>query len=326
MSSEKDIILTSALNTVSTEILGLEVLKTALLGELGEKLIEAATMILNTGGRFIVTGMGKSGHIANKITATLASTGTPAFFVHPAEASHGDLGMIKSNDIILAMSWSGETPELATVITFAKRFKIPLVGMTSRVDSTLAKASDIALTLPISKEACPHGLAPTTSSTMMLAFGDALAIALLEKKGFTAQDFKIFHPGGKLGAQLKTVQEVMHKAEALPLIDEKATMPDGLLIMTEKSFGCLGVVDESQKLIGIITDGDLRRNMTKDLLNQPLSAIMNHQPKTINSTMMLAEVLEYLNDNAITSVFITDEDDKVIGLIHIHDLLRLGVS
>lgn len=315
----------SALEAIQTERAGLDALLAALEGDLSVPFDMAVDAIDRAPGRVIVTGMGKSGHIAHKITATLASTGTPAYFVHPAEASHGDMGMIQAGDVIIAMSWSGETTELAPILAYSRRFKVPLIGISSNAASTLATTSDIALTLPKTKEACPHGLAPTTSSTMMLVLGDALAIALLNKRGFTAQDFKTFHPGGKLGAQLKTASEIMHVGDSLPLSRLDKPLADGLIIMTAKSFGCLGLVDERDSLVGIITDGDLRRNLSGNVIHQPMAELMTPNPKTIYPTMLLAEVLEFFNSNSITSAFVS-EDDRVVGIVHIHDLLRLGVS
>jgi len=269
--------------------------------------------------------MGKSGHVGQKIAATLASTGTPAQFVHPAEASHGDLGMITAKDAVLALSWSGETGELANLITYSRRFRVPLVAMTSGQESTLAKAADIVLSLPQVKEACPHGLAPTTSTLIQLALGDCLALALLEGRGFTALDFKVFHPGGQLGANLKHVGDIMHGADRLPIVAADERMSTALVVMTEKSFGCLGIVDGGGKLIGILTDGDLRRHMQPGLLERKVSDIMTRAPKTVTPDMIASAALQIINSSAITALFVVDGGVPV-GIIHIHDLLRAGVA
>src|SRR5262245_7034885 len=246
----------SAVRTLDLEREGLQALRTALEQQLGVALCSGVATLAAAKGRVIVTGIGKSGLVAQKLAATFASTGTPAFFVHPSEASHGDLGMITREDVIVALSWSGESVELGNILTYSRRFKVPLIAITSRADSSLGKQSDVVLELPRAKEACPHGLAPTTSTTMQLALGDCLAIALLEHKGFTAHDYKVFHPGGRLGASLKYVSDLMHKGEALPLADESAPMSAALVTMTQKSFGCLGVIGKDGKLAGVITDGD----------------------------------------------------------------------
>ena len=275
-------------------------------------------------GRVVVTGMGKSGHVGRKIAATLASTGTPAQFVHPGEASHGDLGMITPDDAILALSWSGESAELTSIITFAKRFSIPLIGITSVETSALGQAATVPLVLPRAEEACPNGLAPTTSTTMQLALGDALAIALLERQGFTASDFRVFHPGGKLGAMLRHVREIMHAGKTLPLADASTPMSQALIIMSEKSLGCIGITDDKGALAGIITDGDLRRHMGDNLLTKTAGEVMTPSPKAIPPSMLASEALNILNDKKITSLFVV-EDGKPVGLVHIHDFLRAGV-
>jgi arabinose-5-phosphate isomerase len=269
--------------------------------------------------------MGKSGHVGQKIAATLASTGTPAQFVHPAEASHGDLGMITRSDIILALSWSGETAELANLITYARRFAVPLIAMTSRADSALGRAADIVLHLPKVQEACPHGLAPTTSTLIQLALGDCLAIALLEGRGFTASDFKVLHPGGKLGAKLRLVREIMHSGEKMPLVSLQTRMSDAVVTMTARSFGCLGVLAEDGGLAGIITDGDLRRHMSPELLTRNAGQIMTRKPRTVSSGTLLSEALQIINEQRITALFVVD-DGKPAGIVHIHDLLRAGVA
>ena len=286
----------------------------------------AVDLILSRPGRVIVSGMGKSGHVARKIAATLASTGTPAYFVHPGEASHGDLGMIKSSDALLLLSWSGETNELADIITYSRRYRVGLIGLTSGPGSTLAVKSDIPMILPKSEEACPNGLAPTTSTTMQLAMGDALAVALLDARGFTATDFRNFHPGGKLGASLTFVRDIMHSGTAMPLIEAGRAMADAILEMSAKSFGCVGVAAPDGTLAGIITDGDLRRHMTADLMTLPVDAVMTPKPMTISGNMLAAEALDLLNSKKRTTLFIVDADNRPQGIVHLHDLLRLGVA
>ena len=318
--------LTSALATVEVETRGLAALGVALEGELGAAFERAVETILAAGGRLIVTGMGKSGHIGRKIAATLASTGTPALFVHPAEASHGDLGMITTQDVLLLLSNSGESAELRDLLAYSRRFRVPLIAMTARPASTLAREGDVVLLLPQAEEACPIGLAPTTSTLMQLALGDALAIMLLKQRGFTAEDFSAFHPGGKLGAQLKLVHEVMLTGDALPLVPETMVMSEALVVMTAKSLGCVGVTDPQGRLIGIITDGDLRRHMTGHLLGQTARMVMTPNPRTLPRDDLAIEALDTLNRAKITAAFIVDEAGRPSGLIHIHDLLRLGVS
>jgi arabinose-5-phosphate isomerase len=276
-------------------------------------------------GRVIVTGMGKSGHVARKIAATLASTGTPAQFVHPGEASHGDLGMITRKDAVIALSNSGETSELTDILAYTRRYGIPLIAMTRRSRSTLGDQADVALVLPQSPEACPLGLAPTTSTTMMMALGDAIAVALLERRGFSAADFKVFHPGGSLGRQLLRVVDVMHRDGAVPLAAEDTPMGEALLVMTAKSFGCVGITDSEGRLVGVVTDGDLRRHMAPGLLAERAGAVMTLAPKTIRPGALAVEALGVMNDRAITSLFVT-EDGRPIGIVHIHDCLRAGVA
>ena len=283
------------------------------------KLVEGIT---NTKGRIIVTGMGKSGHIANKITATLASTGTPAFFVHPAEAGHGDLGMITKNDSILAISNSGKSFELNAIINYAKRLNVPLFSITANSDSLLCKKSTVSIVLKKNKEACPLNLAPTTSTSMMLVLGDAIAVTLLKIKGFDREDFKIFHPGGNIGKDLKKVSEIMHIGKKLPLLKENSLMDKALIEMTKKSFGCLGILNKQNKLIGIITDGDLRRKMNVNLINKSVKGIMKKKPFTINENFLIGEALNLMNRKKITSLFICKKN-KPIGIIHIHDCLRI---
>ena len=316
----------SAVRTVGLEAEGLRLVEEALEGGLAPAFTEAVRLIRAARGRVVVSGIGKSGHVGQKIAATLASTGTPAFFVHPTEASHGDLGMISAGDVILALSWSGETVELKNIITFARRFSVPLISITSRADSALGQHSDVVLELPRAKEACPHGLAPTTSTTMQLALGDGLAIALLEAKGFTAQDFKLFHPGGSLGASLKYVSDIMHKGDELPLAPETALMSDALLVMTEKSFGCIGIVDAEGRLAGVVTDGDLRRHMGAELLYARAADIMTKNPKTVTPETLASAALEVINSSRITALFVLDADRRPRGIVHVHDLLRLGVA
>ncbi len=273
----------------------------------------------------IVTGMGKSGHVARKIAATLASTGQPASFVHAAEASHGDLGMVQNGDVVVAVSWSGETAELAAVITYAKRFAIPLIAITANGDSALGREADIRLHLPKAQEACPNGLAPTTSTTMQLVLGDALAIALLEAKGFTARDFKIFHPGGKLGAKLAYVRDVMHRGERIPRIRVGAKMADAIVEMSSKGFGCVGVFDSSGALVGIITDGDLRRHLKSNVIvDTPVEEVMTRAPRTIAPDALVAEALEIISRKI--SALLVVEEGNVVGIVHFHDLLRLGAA
>ncbi|MBZ0215661.1 MAG: KpsF/GutQ family sugar-phosphate isomerase [Fimbriimonadaceae bacterium] len=315
----------SALRTIAHESNGLTALSSALQQELRQPFALTVNLVKETEGRVIVSGMGKSGHVGTKIAATLASTGTPAFFVHPSEASHGDLGMIALKDVILALSWSGETAELENVIDYSRRYGVPLVSVTSNSESTLAKASDVALVLPVVEEACPHGLAPTTSSVMQLALGDALAIALLESKGFTASDFKAFHPGGRLGAQLKHVGDIMHAGAKLPLATPDTPMSGVILTMTERSFGCLGVLDEAGVLCGIVTDGDLRRNMSPKILNSCAEDIMTRNPITVSRDTLVSAALEILNSSNITALFVVDEG-RPVGIVHIHDLLRIGAA
>jgi arabinose-5-phosphate isomerase len=287
----------------------------------------AVDRIAAISGRVIVSGMGKSGHIGRKIAATFASTGTPALFVHPAEASHGDLGMITSADLVLALSNSGETPELADIVGYCRRFTIPLIAIVGRATSALAKAADVTLKLPDRPEACPMGLAPTTSTTATLALADALAIALLQHKGFDAQGFGVFHPGGKLGKKLIKVEQLMHRGDALPLVDVNMSTAEAILEMTAKRFGCVGVLDPSGRLAGIITDGDLRRHMASDLLGLPAADVMTSSPRTIRADALAVEALAAMNlsDRPITVMFVLD-DQRPIGILHMHDCLRAGVA
>jgi arabinose-5-phosphate isomerase len=297
----------------------------ALAARLDESFAAAIEIFAATRGRIVVTGMGKSGHIARKIAATLASTGAPAQFVHPGEASHGDLGMIAAGDAVLALSNSGETSELGDIVAYAARFRIPLVAMTRRSPSVLAEAADVTLVLPATEEACPLGLAPTTSTTMMLALGDAIAVALLERKGFSSDDFKVLHPGGKLGRRLLRVADIMHAGDAVPVVPEGTAMSEAVLVMTAKSFGCVGVM-AGGRLAGIVTDGDLRRHMQSDLLARSVDEVMTPAPKTIGPAALAAEALGLMNEHAITSLMVVDEDRRPVGILHIHDCLRAGVA
>ena len=317
--------LSSALSTIDNEIEGLKLLKTALDGPLKAPFIAAIETIRAAKGRLIVTGMGKSGHIARKMAATLASTGTPAFFVHPAEASHGDLGMIRPIDVVLALSWSGETAELANIISYTRRFKVPLIALTAGHNSTLSKQADISLCLPKVQEACPHGLAPTTSTTAQLCLGDALAIALLESHGFTASDFKTYHPGGSLGASLQYVRDLMHQGALMPLATAETRMSEVIVTMSQKGFGCVGIINEEGLLVGMVTDGDLRRHLTDDLLTKPVSEIMTRNPKTLTADILVPTAIEALNSANITAIFVVDQD-RPVGILHMHDFLRIGAA
>ena len=301
----------------------------ALAAALGEGFSRLLDILAAATGRITVTGMGKAGHVARKIAATLSSTGTPAQFVHPGEASHGDLGMIAPGDAVLALSNSGDTAELSDIIAYARRFAIPLTAMTSSADSALAKAADVALILPPVPEACPMGLAPTTSSTMMLGLGDAIAIALLDRKGFSTQDFQVLHPGGSLGRMLLRVADIMHAADELPLCSQDTPMAEAILIMTNRRFGCVGITGADGRLQGIITDGDLRRHMAKGLLDLRAADVMTSTPMTIRGQALAAEALGVMNGvrdtRPVTSLFVV-EDGRPVGILHIHDCLRAGVA
>jgi arabinose-5-phosphate isomerase len=315
----------SALRTLDTEAGGIAALVAAIRDGLAAPLIAAVELIAQSKGRLIITGMGKSGHIGRKIAATFASTGTPAYFVHPGEASHGDLGMITKDDVIMALSWSGETVELKDLIDYSRRFRTGLIAVTAEATSTLAKAADVVLLLPQAREACPHNLAPTTSSLMQLALGDALAVALLESRGFTALDFRGLHPGGRLGAKLKFVRDVMHSGATVPLAPLGTSMGDAVVVMTAKGFGCVGITAVGGKLAGIITDGDLRRHMGPQLLAATVDDVMTRNPKTVAADQLVSEALELLNSSKITAVFVVDAGAPV-GIVHLHDLLRAGVA
>ena len=316
----------AARRAIEIETKGMIALIEALDGTLGDALTKAVETILAASGRVIVSGMGKSGHIARKIAATMASTGTPASFVHPAEASHGDLGMITPNDVVIMLSNSGESAELKDMLNYCARFSVAMIAITANAASTMGRSADIVLQLPKVQEACPNGLAPTTSTLLQLALGDAMAMALLEAKGFSADDFRNYHPGGKLGAQIKHAKDIMHQGKELPLATEGTLLSAAIPILSEKKFGCLGVVNVSGILIGIVTDGDLRRHLGSDLTSRRVEDVMTKNPTTVHRGMLAAEVIELINIKRITAVFVRDESRKPIGLIHIHDLLREGVS
>ncbi|MBO9629398.1 MAG: KpsF/GutQ family sugar-phosphate isomerase [Shinella sp.] len=316
----------SAIRTVETEKAGLVALAAALQGGLYDAFSEAVRLIGDISGRVVVTGIGKSGHIGAKIAATFASTGTPSFFVHPVEANHGDLGMIARDDVILALSWSGESAELQGIINYSRRFQIPLIAITSGERSALAREADTLLLLPKEQEACPHGLAPTTSTLMQLALGDALAVALLEARGFTATDFKTFHPGGKLGASLSHVGDIMHSGENMPLVALGTSMPDAIMTLAQKRYGCVGVINDEGILVGIVTDGDIARNLTRNLAELDVDAVMTRNPKTVKPATLATAALGLLNQHNISALIVTDETFRPVGVVHFHDLLRIGVA
>jgi len=310
--------------TVRLEAEGLEQLKISLDGALGDTLIAAVTAVFERGGRVVVTGMGKSGHVARKIASTFASTGTAALFVHPAEASHGDLGMIRADDVVLALSWSGETPELSNIVAYTRRFGIVLIAMTSRIESPLGSIADYCLTLPRMPEACPNGLAPTTSTIMQLALGDAFAMGLLDARGFSPADFRIFHPGGKLGAQLLRAGDLMHAGDNLPLVSPDAKLSQVIVAMTSRRSGIGGVVDGAGRLIGVVTDGDLRRAFQVGFVDRSVGDIMSPAPHTAPADALAPDLVAMMNERRITSLFVVEEG-RPIGMIHLHDLLRAGV-
>ncbi len=293
--------------------------------ELDERVLRALDILAGVTGRVIVTGMGKSGHIARKIAATFASTGTPAQFVHPAEASHGDLGMVTAADAVVALSNSGETFELADIVSHTRRWSIPLIAITGNANSSLSNAADVALSLPKVGEAGTMAIAPTTSTTMMLALGDALAVALLERKGFSTEDFRALHPGGKLGQKLLRVSDLMHVGKELPLISVESGMQEAILEMTTKTYGCVGAIDGDGDLVGIITDGDLRRHMNVDLMHRTVREVMTEHPRTIRAEALAAEAVHLMNEKSITSLFVL-EDSKPVGIVRLHDCLRAGVA
>jgi len=323
--AQADALITSALRTLETEAGGISALAAAIHDGLGQAFIAAVDLMRQARGRVIVTGMGKSGHVGRKIAATMASTGTPAFFVHPSEASHGDLGMIAADDVIMALSWSGETAELKDLTDYSRRFRIGLIAVTAFADSTLGEAADVVLALPQAREACPHNLAPTTSTLMQHALGDALAIALLESRGFTALDFRVFHPGGRLGAMLKFVGNVMHTGSAIPLAAVGTRMSEAVVEMSAKGFGCVGIADADGRLVGIVTDGDLRRHMRPDLLDARVETVMTRSPKTVRPDQLASEALEIINSSKITALIVA-EAGRPVGIVHFHDLLRAGVA
>src|SRR5438552_11834035 len=322
---DADAAIQSALRTLDAGVAGVSAIATALQGPLGPAFAETVDIIRQAKGRVIVTGLGKSGHVARKIAATLASTGTPAFFVHTAEASHGDLGMITTDDVIVALSWSGEKPEMKNLVNYSARFAIPMIAVTANADSSLGAAARIVLELPKAREACPHNLAPTTSTLMQAAIGDALAIALLESRGFTALEFAKFHPGGKLGAMLKHTSDLMRSGDAVPLKPLGTSMSDALVEMSAKGFGCVCIVDPRGLLAGIITDGDLRRQMRPDLMTALVDDVMTRNPKTIPRDLLASEALEILNSSKITALIVADAN-RPVGIVHLHDILRAGVA
>src|ERR1700733_3837539 len=307
---------------IRAEIEGLRQLADTLDGGFGA----ALDLCAGASGRLIVTGIGKSGHVARKIAATLASTGTPAQFIHPAEASHGDLGMIGAGDVVIALSNSGNSAELADILAYSRRFKIPLIALTGDRRSPLAEAADVVMLLPAAAEACSMGLTPTTSTTMMLALGDALAVALLERKGFSTADFQLFHPGGSIGRKLLRVGDIMHTGDAVPLAGQHTAMSEAILVMTAKSFGCVGVCDDDGRLVGVVTDGDLRRHMDDRLFERTVTQVMHPEPKTIVAAGLAAEALGVMNRFSITALFVVDEAGRPIGFLHMHDCLRAGVA
>ena len=299
----------------------------ALSHALDARFADAVERLSQASGRIVVTGMGKSGHVARKIAATLASTGAPAQFVHPAEASHGDLGMVVAGDAVLALSNSGETTELADLVAHTRRFALSLIAVTSRGDSTLARAADVALILPPVDEACPMGLAPTSSTAMQMALGDAIAVALLTRRGFGPSDFREFHPAGSLGQRLRRVSDMMHTGDALPLVRERTLMAEAILIMSDKRFGCAGVIDDTGALVGVVTDGDLRRAMHPQILTREVSELMTRHPRRIGPDALAGEALHAMNapPRPITTLFVVAHE-RPIGIVHVHDLLRAGVA
>jgi len=320
--------LQAAQQTIEIEAAGLSALREALDGELGQRFeaaIDTIQAAQSKGGRIIVTGMGKSGHIGRKIAASLASTGALSHFVHPAEASHGDLGMVGSHDVVLALSWSGEAPELADIIGYTRRFDVPLIAITSGAKSALGTAADIALVLPKMAEACPNGLAPTTSTTMQLAMGDCITVALLSLSGFTAQDFRQFHPGGKLGARLLKVRDLMHSGEAMPLVSEETPLSQAIVEMSSKRYGMTGVVDSDGRLTGIVTDGDLRRAFSNGFTDRPVVEVMTRSPRVTTPDTLASQLLAEMNARSITGMFAV-ESQRPVGVIHLHEILRAGVA
>lgn len=319
-------VLHSARRAVEIERRGMEALEAALHGVLAGPFSSAVELIGRIGGRVIVTGVGKSGHIGAKMAATFASTGTPAFFVHAAEANHGDLGMISRDDLVLAISKGGESGELKNIIAYTQRFSIPLIAVTGKENSSLASASDIVLLIPNVEEACRNGLAPTTSTLMQLALGDALAMSLLDARGFTAGDFHIFHPGGKLGASLTRVGDIMHTGDRIPLVSKGTPMPEAIQILSRRHFGCVGVLDEDGRLAGIVTEGDLARNLNRNLGELLVDDVMTRTPKTVLPNVLCEKALAILHEHEIGALIVINEDRYPVGLVHFHDLLRIGVA
>ena len=311
----------AAKKVLQTEADALETLK----NDLPNDFSDLVKLILNLNGRVIVSGVGKSGHIGNKIAATLASTGTPAYFVHATEASHGDLGMITEKDLCLLISNSGETSEIFDIVAHARRFSIPVATISSNTESTLVKAADFKLCLPVAEEACPIGMAPTTSTTMMLALGDALAVALMQAKNFNTENFKVLHPGGKLGAKMMMVSQVMHKSDALPLVETQTSMKETLLTMSSRGFGIAAVVNEKDFLVGVITDGDLRRHIN-DLMSKTAGEIASLSPITVVRETFVVDALKLMQENKITVLIVTSAENKPVGILHIQDLLKVGAA
>jgi len=315
----------SARKTIEIELKALETLKAALQDSLVEQAVEEAVQaIAATPGRVIVTGMGKSGHIARKIAATMRSTGTSALYLHPSEASHGDLGVITRSDIVLALTWSGETSELGDIFNFCRRYDVKLIVATSRAGSTAGRAADICIELPIVREACPHELAPTSSTTMQLVLGDALSVALIEARGFTPSDFRVFHPGGNLGVKLGTVGDIMGAGDAIPRVNTGASLINATIEMSRKRYGCTAVVDDAGKLVGAFTDGDLRRCISVYDLGDSIGEHMSANPVTVTADMLLSNALRIMNENAVSVLFVV-ESDRLIGIVHMHDIIRTGV-
>ncbi|HEV7415626.1 MAG TPA: KpsF/GutQ family sugar-phosphate isomerase [Tianweitania sediminis] len=315
----------SALRTVDCEQAGLAALQQSLQNGLAEPFSQAVDLIRSVSGRLILTGVGKSGHIGAKLAATFASTGTPAFFVHPVEANHGDLGMIATDDVILAMSWSGESAELKGIVNYARRFDIPLIAMTAGVQSALAREASVVLALPRVQEACPHGLAPTTSTVMQLVLGDALAVALLEARGFTADHFRTFHPGGKLGANLTQVRDLMHGGAMIPIAQRGTPLREAMLTLSQKRFGCVCVLEGDGRLAGIITDGDLARHIDRDLAALTVDEIMTPNPKSVSPDTLAGAAIGVLEELKISALVVV-ENERPVGIVHFHDLLRVGVA
>jgi arabinose-5-phosphate isomerase len=323
--AERQAAIESALRTVAFEQAGMAALAEALAGGLAEPFAAAVETLSVLRGRVIVTGVGKSGHIGTKIAATLASTGTPAHFVHPSEANHGDLGMIAKDDAIIAISWSGESSELKGIVSYARRFNIPIIAITAGESSALAREAAVVLCLPKATEACPHGLAPTTSTLLQMAIGDALAVALLEARGFTADHFRTFHPGGQLGANLTHVGEIMHTGDEVPVVPLGTKMPEAMVVLSKRRFGCVCVTDADGCLVGIVTDGDLARNLSRNLSETVVEDIMTRQPKTVRAETLAGAAMGLLNEHHISALIVV-EDSRPIGVIHFHDLLRVGAA